>query len=265
MDTPMSVFVRSLISFVLLAVSSSTVFSQDLFENREPVPFVFMQAINPGQTVGQYPILTVGGKYKLVDAETKFIPSNHALANIGAVDIRDGKLFAAYFMTANLEEWRSSDWTDEPCKRNDYLWKSGTGFRNINCVTISHVVNFFRNPTGHYQQIYAQFRDSKIDIPRTVVRVVFTRYSDRGRRLVYEVNFNPEAFGLAPEVEPIWGANSWHRKFIEKYPKKVAFIAGLRKWAEVVQTKMDAAFDHKEDAFSDIPPVEVFLSPAAQN
>lgn len=168
-----------------------------------------------------------------------------------------------YDMVGNLEQGRSSDWVDEPCKRKDFLWKSGEGFTNINCATINHLTKFFQNLTGDYQQIIVQFREMKLEMPPTVVRVEFTRYSDQGRRLVYKVTLNPEMFGIDRDSEPMWGASSWHKSFVKKDPKKVAFVAGLSKWAEAVQAKMDAAFDHNADAFSSIPPLESFVKPAS--
>ena len=49
----------------------------------------------------------------------------------------------------------------------------------------------------------------------------------------------------------------------EKDPKKVAFIAGLSKWADAVRDRMDKAFDHQKDAFEGLPTLESFLKPAS--
>lgn len=247
----------------LLLVLSSVGGAQDLFEKNNPIPFKFLQKIEPGQTVGKYPILTVGNDWGLFHAKVGKTNLGQSMANVSAIDIRDGKLFAIYDMSGNLEENNSGDWTDEPCKRNDYLYKKGEGFRNINCVSINYTTGFFQNPKGDFQVYYAQFRDMKLEIVPTVIRIDFTRYSDRGRRLSYSIKLNPEAFGFERDAERIWGANSWNKAFLEKDPKKAAFIVGLSKWADAVRDRMDKAFDHQKDAFDGLPTLESFLKPAS--
>ena len=251
----------NVIFLLFCSVVSSAGFAQDLFDKNEPVAFTFLQKIQPGQSVGGYPILNFGNEWSLFHAKTGKPTNSPYLGNVSAADIRDGKLYAMLDMVGNLEVNNAGDWTDEPCKRNDYLWKKGEGFRNINCVTINHHTKFFTAPTGEFQQYLVKFREMKLDIPPTVLRVEFTRYSNSGRRLVYKVTINPEMFGFERDNEPIWGANSWHKSFVEKDPKKVAFIAALSKWAESVRDKMDNGFDKKMDAFSSVPPLSSFLKP----
>lgn len=247
----------------LFLILSSVGVAQDLFEKSDPVPFSFLDKIKPGQTVGGYPILMVGNDWSLFHAKTSTTNLGQSIGNISAVDIRDGKFFAILDMTGNLEEVRSGDWTDEPCKRKDFLYKKGEGFRNINCVSINYNTSFFANPKGDFQKYYKKFRDMSFEIPPTVIRIDFTRYSDRGRRLTYSIKLNPETFGFERDAETVWGANSWNKEFSDKDPKKVAFIAGLSKWADAVRDKMDDAFDHKKDAFDAIPPLDSFLKPAS--
>lgn len=257
----MKKLISSILVSVFCFVFSSMGFAQSLFEKTEPVAFTFLQKIQPGQSIAGYPILDFGNEWSLFHAKTGRTTNSLSLGYISAADIRDGKLYAMLDVVGNLEENHSGDWTDEPCKRNDYLWKKGEGFRNINCVTINHNTKFFQFPSGDFQQYIVKFREMKLDIPPTVIRVEFTRYSDRGRRLVYKVTINPEMYGFERDNEPLWGANSWHKSFIEKDPKKVAFIAALSKWAEAVREKMDAGFDKKIDAFSSVPPFASFIKP----
>lgn len=236
--------------------------AQDLFPNKSPVTFSFLRKVETDRTVGNYPILSLGNTWGLFHAKTGSTNLNQAMGNLSAADIRDGQLYAFLDMTGNLEEVRSSDWTDEPCKRQDFLYKKGEGFKNVNCATIGYSTSFFQRPTGDFQVYYAKFRDMKIDIPPTVIRIDFTRYSDQGRRLVYSVKLNPEFFGFARDTETIWGASSWNKAFIDKDPRKVAFISGLSKWVDAVRDRMDKAFDHQKGAFDDLPSIESFVSPA---
>jgi hypothetical protein len=187
------------------------------------------------------------------------------LGRLNAVDIRDNKFFAAIDMQVNLEQSGSiGDWTGEPCKREDYLWKKSIGgkFKNINCATINHIVTYFTTPTGEFQQLLVKFRELSVDTPPpTIVRVVFTRYGSGGRMLTYSVDINPETFGIDRDIERLWGANSWHKSFVQKDPKKVQFVANLSKWAEEVQNRMDTAFDKKSDAFVGMPEFSSYFKP----
>ena len=217
--------------------------ARELYTGRDPTSFQFLEKISQASTMGGYPLLSLGNDPSLIHLKTSYstgAASGLAIGNLSFVDIRDGKFFAAIDMQANLETGNMSDWTDEPCKRDDFLWKRSTGgaFRNINCATINHNTKYFTSPTGDFQVYLAKFREMKLDIPPTVIRIEFTRYSDRGRRLVYKVMLNPEMFGFERDNEALWGASSWHREFSTKDSKKVEFITALSRWAESVQDKM---------------------------
>ena len=251
-------FCNSLLILVSLALSSPAL-ANDIYEKKEPLPFTFMQKLAPGQTVGEYPILSLGNEWSLVHAKTGTTNLGGTMAYASAMDVRDGKFFAILDMAANLHEINSSDWTDEPCKSTHFFYKNGEGFRNINCATVNYTTSYFASPKGDFQAYLKKFREMNIEIPPTVIRIVFTRYSDRGRRLVYDIKLNPEAFGIERDPETVWGANSWNKAFIDRDPKKVALVAGLSKWADAVRGKMDKAFDHQKDAFDSLPPFESFV------
>lgn len=157
-------------------------FAQELFSGRNPASFSFLQEVLPTQTIGGYPMLDIGGAWKLVHLKTTYstgTASGLPLGNTYMVDIRDNKFFAAFEMQGNLESMSMIDWVDEPCKRDDFLWKRSTGgqFRDINCATINHHTNYFTSPTGTFQKYLAQFRQIGLEIPPTILRIDFTRYS----------------------------------------------------------------------------------------
>lgn len=246
-------------SFILLSILifSTAVIAQDLFNGRDPINFSFLQKAQPNQSLGGYPLLILGGDLGLVHLKTTYstgMVSGLPLGNTFMVDIRENKFFAALEMQGNLESMSISDWIDEPCKRDNFLWKKSTGgaFKNINCASINHMTKYFTSPTGDYQQYLAKFRQMGLEIPPTIIRIEFTRYSDNGRRLVYKVTVNPEMFGFERDAEPLWGTNSWYKDFALKDPKKAEFITSLSRWAEDVQSRMDAAFDKKLNAFAGI-------------
>lgn len=221
-------------------------FAQDLFVSHEPVAITPLQKLAPAQTIGGYPILNLGNELVITGLKTVYaggLDTRLPIGLAGFVDARENVLFANIFMEANLaHSGQAIDWTDEPCKKNDFLWKKSIGgnFQNINCVTISHVTKYMP------------------DYP-TVVSVRFTRYSSMARRLTYVVNINPEQFGVERDSEENWEANSWHKSRVQNDPKKVVFLTGLEKWAEDVQNKMNDAFDKKVDAFSSISPLTSYF------
>ena len=252
----MSSLRRFLFMFSIIAISTSSS-AQELFNGKEPIAFSFLQKVLPTQSIGGYPILNIGGEWKLVHLKTTYssgMASGLPLGNTYMVDIRDNKFFAAFEMQGNLESMNMSDWVDEPCKRNNFLWKRSIGgqFKDINCVSINHHTKYFTSPTGDFQQYLAQFRQIGLEIPPTVIRIEFTRYSNNGRRLLYKVTVNPELFGFERDSEPLWGTNSWYKDFSLKDSRKAEFIASLAKWAEDVQNRIDDAFDKKMGAFSGV-------------
>lgn len=221
----------------------------------EPAPF----------NIGGYPILDLGSQLGLVGQTTTYstgMSSGLPLGNVVLVDIREGKFFASIEMQANLQQGNMSGWTDEPCKRENFLWKRSTGraFENINCASINHVTNFYASPTGVHQQYLGQFKQIGLEVPPTVINITFTRHHNQGRRLIYRINLNPEVFGIARDAETVWGANSWHKSFIDKDPKKVVFIAHLTKWAEDVQDRMDSAFEKNSSAFVGLMPFKMYFN-----
>lgn len=253
------------ILFLLLLISTNAL-SQDFFNRKSPTTFSKLQDVTAGRTLADYPVPSVEFQWKLLGI-TKNSSTGGGTGvdiEIGEVilaDIRDKKLRAALVVRANLEQSRMGDWTNEPCKREDFIWKQSTGgkFSNQNCVFINHRVGFFRAPTGIYQQILADLRDINLDMPPTVLTVEFTRYASGGRYLVYRYEINPEFFGLARDNETVWGASSWHKSRIQNDPAKIAFTAGLSRWANDVQSKMDDAFSKKSDAFDNIKSLESYL------
>lgn len=221
--------------------------AQELFVNHKPIDFTPPQKVVPAQTLGGYPVLTLGGdnlfivnlKATSAGGGTTPLPMGRGFF----IDARDNMFFASIFMDANLaQSAQAIDWTDEPCKASDVLWKRSTGgnFSNVNCVVISHVTK------------YAP------EVP-TVVSIIFTRYASSARRLSYFVNVNPERFGFERDNEPEWAASGWHKSHIQSDPKKVEFLSHLQKWAEDVQDKMNDAFDKKADAFSGIAPLASYF------
>ncbi len=224
------------------------------------------QVVTERNSVGGYPVLKVDEEMRALFSKLNY--STGVTVPLGRVYLasqKEKKFAVAIDITGNLSQASSSDWKDEPCKREDFLWKRSLGkdFRSVNCVSIKHVVNYFVKPTGEFQQMLVWFNDQGIDVPPTIVRVEFTRYAPNTRRLVYRVDINPEHYGIARDATGVWGANGWHKNFISRDQKKVDFIENLKKWAIDVQDRMDNAFDKDARAFSNLKTLTAYLQPSS--
>lgn len=251
----------------------STAFAQELFNkdgffsSPQPVKFEIFQRTEPTQTIGGYPLIPLGNDLSLVRLKVTSSSLGTPLGHAYFFDIRNDKFFASVDVEANLESGRGGDWTDEPCKRTNFLWKRSTGgaFKNINCASINHSIKFWVNPTGEFQQLLVNVREKGLEIAPTVIQIIFTTYADQSRRVIYKISLNPEIFGFERDTEPVWGANSWYKDFSSKDPKKSEFISKLSEWATLVQDRMPLVLVKEKNAFSGIPALEEFIKGAKTN
>ncbi len=261
-------------ALLLAALSSLIIYdasAQDLFARKSAFSqwesvVEKSQVVTERNSVGGYPVLKVDEEMRALFSKVNY--STGVTVPLGRVYLasqKEKKFAVAIDITGNLSQASSSDWKDEPCKREDFLWKRSLGkdFRSVNCVSINHVVNYFVKPTGEFQQMLVWFNDQGIDVPPTIVRVEFTRYAPNTRRLVYRVDINPEHYGIARDATGVWGANGWHKNFISRDQKKVDFIENLKKWAIDVQDRMDNAFDKDARAFSNLKTLTAYLQPSS--
>jgi hypothetical protein len=259
--------INKIITLLALILSTTTnaqdiFIKKNIFSQHESVAEK-LQIITQKNTVGEYPIIKIGDEMRLI--WTKVTYSTGTVVPLGRAVIftsKGKKVLHTLDMTANLAQANSSDWTDEPCKRDNFLWKRSLGgnFKDINCASINHIVNHFVTPTGEFQQILVAAKDEGIEIPPTIIRVTFTRYTSSGRRLVYNVDVNPEQYGIDRDATTPWGSNGWYKDFIQRDPKKVDFLENLKKWATDVQDKMELAFNKDPMAFSSLKPIEEYMT-----
>lgn len=257
---------------VSISVAAPFAMAQDLFAKKsmfsqfEPVAEKF-QKLDKKNTIGEYPTLQPADGMQVVFSKVHF--STGAVVPLGRVvtfGSKGNKLHVAVDTTANLNQTASSDWTDTPCKREDFLWKRSIGgkFKDANCASINHIVNYFVTTTGEFQQIAVYAKDQGIEIPPTIIRVSFTRYGSDGRRLVYLVDVNPELYGIERDATTPWGSNGWYKDFVKRDAKKVEFLERLKKWATDVQDRMDDAFAKSPRAFAGLNSLDEYLSPSSK-
>ncbi len=263
-------------TFLLVTLSSLIIYdasAQDLFARKSAFSqwesaVEKSQVVTERNSVGGYPVLKVDEEMRALFSKVNY--STGVTVPLGRVYLaaqKEKKFFAAIDITGNLAQAASPDWKDEPCKREDFLWKRSVGkaFTSVNCASINHHVNYFVKPTGEFQQMLVWFNDQGIEVPPTVIRVAFTRYAPDTRRLVYLVDINPEHYGIARDATGVWGANGWHKNSISRDQKKVDFVENLKKWAIDVQDRMDNAFEKDARAFSNLKTLNAYLQPASDH
>lgn len=231
----------------------------DVFVNFQPRPFNLADPLEVDATIGDYPIWQGEKKWRLVDIARR--DSGGAATSVPLGDVRvfqteEKRLVALMTVSANLAQNISGDWTDEPCKRDNMLFKASTGgmFKNVNCVTINHLTAYPGvNTSPQTSKLYAMLKEQGIDVPPTVLQLAFTRYTNNGRRLSVRLNINPELAGFPRAVEAQWGLSPWHKAQAFNDLEKKRFIDALGVWALQFAKQMDDALDKKGDAFVSIP------------
>ena len=163
---------------VLLSAVSCAVAAQDIFAKKglfslfEP-SLAMLHPIDGKNTLGEYPVLNVGTDLRLVVSSVSYsTPHNTPLGRAVMFSQRDKKHLLVMQMSANLIQSPGSDWTDEPCKREDLLWKRSTGknMTDVNCVAINHLVSYFASPTGEFQQVFNLAKSEGLEFPPTALQ-----------------------------------------------------------------------------------------------
>lgn len=239
-------------------VAATVAMGGELFTGwtNEAKPYQLAEPLETDAMLGGYPVWKGEGKWRVVELKkTLTTGTSTAMGEITAFQTESGKFVAFLSVYANLAASNAGDWTDEPCKREDYLYKASLGgaFRDVNCVSINHISRFPGNPSGKQADLYALTKAEGVDTPPTVLRITWTRYASSSRRLQYTLTVNPELAGFARDAEPEWGRNSWHKSQVANDPAKKKFIEDLSVWALAFAKQMDPAFKKQADAFSAIP------------
>lgn len=237
---------------------SQAAIAADVFDGTQPRPFKLADPLELDATIGSYPIWQGEKKWRLYDIVRRDSSGMASPIPLGDVKIfqTEGKKFvAAMTVTANLATGSASDWNDEPCKRNDLLFKASLGgkFSNVNCVTLNHITNYPGNPGGRGAELFSLMKEQGVETPPTVLQFAFTRYASNQRRLSVTLYINPELAGFDRASEPQWGRSPWHSSQAFNEPKKKKFVEDLGVWALQFAKQMDMAFEKKSDAFTSVP------------
>lgn len=230
----------------------------DVFDGSKPRLFQLADQLETDATIGGYPIWQGEKKWRLFDISVYSSSGSAVSVPMGTVSLfqtEEKKFIASMRVTANLAQGNATDWTDEPCKRDDLLFKASVGraFSNVNCMTINHITPYPGNLVGRDTELFALFKEQGVSLPPTVIRIIFTRYTNNLRRLVVVLTINPELAGFPRDSETEWSHSSWHKSQFFSDPEKKRFVEALSVWASQFQKQMNAAFEKKSDAFAGVP------------
>ncbi|MEA3195150.1 MAG: hypothetical protein QOD26_3483 [Betaproteobacteria bacterium] len=198
------------------------------------------------------------GEFTLVATqvrEEKFVSGDyarqgHKLVDVALGQIVDQRLRVAVGATALLA-WGGGrrEWTDEPCKRDDTLFRlNQTPFmkRNYeqNCLMVNYLVNSFgQSATGIYQKFAGWLKDGGGATPiATVMETTITRIAV-GDYLAVRYLINPEAYGCDGAPSASWTTSDWHKSRIAKDPEKSRFANGVFEFGKATQVRINEAFE----------------------
>lgn len=248
---------------ILMVSFTGFAYSQDFFKGTvAQKPSTTASSKN---TIGGYPVLTVDGEWRFIVSTvtmTTGTGSGLPLGNVFGFSLDKNQHHYSIDTQVNLQERGDiGDWTDEPCKGDEFLWVSSTGgrFANINCATVGFNADFDGHPSVTYLKTFGKLRSIVYDIPRTLIVVSFTRYTSQGRRVRYVVNLNPEYYGFDKVDNPDRRTNDWNKLFSLKDEKKKEFINNISNWAIDVQKRMDMALDKNPQAFTDLKVLSSYI------
>jgi hypothetical protein len=246
---------------IFLMILASGPEARELFPRQEPIKFEVGERMAAGDTIGGYPLWLNDGKWRLMFLDYAYSGggSSHRVT-IGRaywVWVEGGKLVATMQVRANLDEdYKLIYWRDEPCKRDDFLWKRSIDsvMNENNCTSINHLVRFFAAPAGPFQQVYGHLTREKVDIPPTVISIGVNRSAHSGRFLEIILTINPESIGFQRDPMQSWGASEWHKYFALKDEKKSRYLAQLSSWATDLAVRVgERAFHKRQDAYAGLP------------
>jgi hypothetical protein len=238
------------LSLLLLSICA---YSSELFPNRQPKQFSIADQLENDATIGGYQVWNGEGKWRLYELTRTESLRQTPLGTAALFQTENKKFVAAMEVYANLES-ASGYWTEEPCKREDMLFKKQlAGGRQDNCVTINHITRYMSNPSGKGIELYAMFKEQGVEFPPTALQIKITRNGTSSNKLAYTIYVNPEILGFPSEPEPNWSRNPWNKTMAYNDPAKKQFIDDLSTWALNFAKQMDDALRQKPDALSNIP------------
>ena len=179
-----------------------------------------------------------------------FARQEHRLVDVALGQMVDRRLRAGVVGTALLAERAGRfEWRDEPCKRDDTLFKlNSVPFmkRNYsqNCLLVNHSINSLsQSASGVYEKTAAWIKDQGGTTPiPTMLQASITRI-ELADFLQVHYGFNPDAYGCGGTTSSSWVTSAWHKSRIGKDAEKARFVEGIIEFGKAMQVRVNEAFE----------------------
>lgn len=237
---------------------SQAAYAAELFTGwgMNPRDFKLGDPLEADAAIGGYPVWQGEGKWRINDiVKRTSTGGNIPFGDLLAFQTENKQLVMAMRTSATIGGTdRNMYWTDDPCKREDLLFKHGdsTSRAGFNCVTINHIVGYMSNPSGKAAEAVALIREQGGVTPSTIMRIEFSQ--TRGSQYyVLSLDINPEIVGFKPETATSWSTSPWNKLYAFNDPAKKKFIDELGAWALTMSQRMGDVINQKSSALTGIP------------
>lgn len=246
-------------AIALILSLSNAAFAADLFTGwgMNPREFKLGDPLESDAAIGGYPVWQGEGKWRITDIVKR--TSNGSVGipfgDLLAFQTENKQLVMAMYTSATIGGTdRNMFWTDDPCKREDLLFKHGNSASRsgFNCVTINHIVGYMSNPSGKSAEAVALIHEQGGLVPSTILRIDF-RQTRGSQYYMMSLDINPEIVGFKPETGTSWGISPWNKLYAFNDPAKRKFIDDLGAWAVTLSQRMGDVINQKSNALAGIP------------
>ena len=151
------------------------------------------------------------------------------IGHVILVQIRPPRLIAAVHARAVLRpESHRFNWSGEPCKREDALYRAdltGSHGEDENCLLVDHhTLNLGPQAQGIWKDAAAWLTAQKVQVPVPVVITAHVTRFQQSRLIAASYSFNPRMYGCNAPVSRSWADSPWHKKTIGEDPQRVRFV-----------------------------------------
>ena len=181
------------------------------------------------------------------------------VAHVIVVQIRSPRLIAAVHARAALRPGSTRfNWSGQPCKREDTLYRSdltGSHGDDENCLLVDHTtLNSSARAQGIWKETASWLTAQRVQLPVLVIIADVTRF--QGSQLVAATYaFNPRMYGCNAPVSRSYTDSPWHKNAIGADPQRVRFVESVTAWGKVVQGHFDALVAGRESKIENRPAI----------
>jgi hypothetical protein len=167
---------------------------------------------------------------------------NAKLRDVSLLQVVDGKLIGAIEIVTKADDLVIR-WNDEPCKVDSVHHKNdfGTKLWTQKCLTVNYSP-FLQNDNDAVRNAINDLASKNIKHDFNAIRMIYTRFGDVGRFLIYRYFLFPSNYGLENPREAVPTASPYHPFLIDNHPDKKDFVSAVIKYAEDITPNLDVAY-----------------------